>query len=452
MNGHDVSGDVQDCDLLIERCAVLLPDLTVAENHAIAIQGQRIAAIGPMSELRRTFSPRGMLDGTDKLAIPGLIDAHTHTAQHLLRGAVIDERPIVWQRILIPFESKLTDEDIYHSARLACLQMARAGITTFGDAGVLEVEGIIRAANEGGMRATISRFTADEHNGLIPPWYADTTSAVIGKTEALFKQYDGTADGRLHIAFSITGPDNASPALVEGAAAAARRYGTILHIHVGQAETQHCLQRYGLRPVEYLAAYGAVGPNLLAAHAVRLSDREVMMLAERDAKVVHCPEGNLLDLGFPKTPAMLALGIKVGLGTDGAKRSDLDLFYQMRLLKAALTAHAGVPVADAVVLPIHQAFRMPTAGSAAALGLEDAVGTLEAGKKADIVLLRWREPHFFPTQRIFPMVFSVANARDVNDVIIDGRLIVKDRVHQLLDAEEVMAKAGERLSSILARE
>jgi 5-methylthioadenosine/S-adenosylhomocysteine deaminase len=451
MSGVEISGDVKRCDLLVENCAVLLPDFTVAENHAIAIQGQRIAAIGPLSELRRTFSPCGVLDGTDKLAIPGLIDAHTHTAQHLLRGAVIDERPIVWQRILIPFESKLADEDIYHSARLACLQMARAGITTFGDAGVLEVEGIIRAAGESGMRATISRFSADEHNGLIPTWYADTTSAVIGKTEALFKQYDGTAGGRLRIAFSITGPDNASPALVEGAAAAARQHGTILHIHVGQAETQHCIQRYGLRPVEYLAEYGAVGPNLLAAHAVRLSDREVMMLAERDARVVHCPEGNLLDLGFPKTPTMLALGMKVGLGTDGAKRSDLDLFYQMRLLKAALTAYAGVPVADALALPIQQAFRMPTAGSAAALGLEDAVGTLEAGKKADIVLLRWREPHFFPAQRIFPMVFSVANARDVNDVIIDGRLIVKDRIHQLLDAEEVMAKAGERLSSILAR-
>jgi 5-methylthioadenosine/S-adenosylhomocysteine deaminase len=452
MNGHDVSEAIQDCDLLIERCAVLMPDLTVAEQQAIAIQGQRIAAIGPASELRRVFSPRGVLDGTDKLAIPGLIDAHTHTAQHLLRGAVIDERPIIWQRILIPFESKLTDEDIYHSARLACLQMARAGITTFGEAGVLEVEGIIRAAGESGMRATISRFTADEHNGLIPTWYADTTSVVIGKTEALFKEYDGSSDGRLHIAFSITGPDNASPALVVAAAAAARQYGTILHIHVGQAETQHCLQQYGLRPVEYLAEYGAVGPNLLAAHAVRLSDREVMMLAERDARVVHCPEGNLLDLGFPKTSAMLALGIKVGLGTDGAKRSDLDLFYQMRLLKAALSAHAGVPVTDAVVLPIQQAFRMPTAGSAAALGLEDAVGSLEVGKKADIVLLRWREPHFFPAQRSFPMVFSVANARDVNDVIIDGRLIVKDRVHQLLDAEAVMAKAGERLSSILARQ
>ena len=304
-----------------------------------------------------------MLDGTDKLAIPGLIDAHTHTAQHLLRGAVIDERPIVWQRILIPFESKLTDEDIYHSARLACLQMARAGITTFGDAGVLEVEGIIRAAGESGMRATISRFTADEHNGLIPTWYADTTSAVIGKTEALFKQYDGTADGRLRIAFSITGPDNASPALVEGAAAAARQYGTILHIHVGQAETQHCLQRYGLRPVEYLAAYGAVGPNLLAAHAVRLSDREVMMLAERDARVVHCPEGNLLDLGFPKTPAMLALGIKVGLGTDGAKRSDLDLLLPDASAEGGTDRPRRRARRRCGCTTHPQAFRMPTAGA-----------------------------------------------------------------------------------------
>jgi 5-methylthioadenosine/S-adenosylhomocysteine deaminase len=441
----------QSCDLLIDNCAVLLPDLTVVENQAIAIQGQRIEAIGPATEIRRVFAPRLILAGTDKLALPGLIDAHTHTAQQLLRGAVIDERPIIWQRILIPFESKLTEEDIYHSARLACLQMARAGITSFGEAGVLNVEEIIRAASQSGMRASIARFTADEHNSLIPEWYAEPTATVIQKTERLFRSYNGTANDRIHIAFSITGPDNASPALVEQAAAAARQYGSILHIHVGQAETQHCLQRYGLRPVEYLAHYGAVGPNLLAAHAVRLADREVRLLAEQDAKVVHCPEGNLLDLGFPKTPAMLALGIKVGLGTDGAKRSDLDMFYQMRLLKAALTGYYGVPVADAWTLPIQQAFRMPTLGSAAALGLEDQVGTLEAGKKADIVLLGWREPHFYPAQRSFPMIFSVANARDVNDVIIDGQVIVKDRVHQLLDAQEVMAYAQERLAAILAR-
>lgn len=449
---NDQAARPQSCDLLIENCAVLLPDLDVAEAYAIAVQGQTIAAIGPASDLRRAYSPRQALDGTDKLAIPGLIDAHTHTAQQLIRGAVIDERPIVWQRILIPFESQLTEADIYASARLACLQMALAGITTFGDAGVLQVERIIQAAEESGMRATISRFTADEHNGLIPTWYADPTPVAIEKTERLFRQFDGSANGRIHVAFSITGPDNASPALVRDAAAAARQYGSILHIHVGQFETQHCLQRYGVRPVEYLAEHGAVGPNLLAAHAVRLADREVALLAAHDARVVHCPEGNLLDLGFPKTPAMLAQGIRVGLGTDGAKRSDLDMFAQMRLLKAALTAHYGVPIGDGLTLPIQQAFRMPTVGSAAALGLAGDVGALEVGKKADIVLLRWCQPHFFPAQRPFPMLFSVANARDVNDVIIDGRLIVKDRIHQLLDAGEVMVRAEERLRSILARQ
>ena len=151
---------------------------------------------------------------------------------------------------------------------------------------------------------------------------------------------------------------------------------------------------------------------------------------------------------------MLALGIKIGLGTDGAKRSDLDMFYQMRLLKAALTGYYGVPVGEA---PGPYRLKMPSAcrplGKSAAWVWGREVGTLETGKKANVVLLGWPASRTsIPSQRSFPMIFSVANARDAPDVIIDGQLIVKNRVHRLLDAEEVMAKAGERLSSILARE
>jgi len=206
-----------------------------------------------------------------------------------------------------------------------------------------------------------------------------------------------------------------------------------------------------LRPVEYLEKYGALGPNLFGGHAVQLSDREIQLMAEYGAKAVHCPTSNLGSHGFPKTTTMMALGVEVGLGTDGASSTDLDLFGQMRLLKFAINARFGLPAFDPFTLPIKDLFKMATLGGASALGLKHAVGTLEIGKKADIVLIRFDEPHFYPAQKTFPMLVMAASPRDVNDVVIDGRLIVKDRVHQLVDENEVMARANEQMQAILKR-
>ena len=173
-------------------------------------------------------------------------------------------------------------------------------------------------------------------------------------------------------------------------------------------------------------------------------------MAEYGAKAVHCPTSNLGSHGFPKTTTMMALGVEVGLGTDGASSTDLDLFVQMRLL-TGVNARYGLPAFDPFTLPIKDLFKMATLGGASALGLKHVVGTLEVGKKADIVLIRLDEPHFFPAQKTFPMLVMVASPRDVNDVVIDGRLIVKDRAHQLVDEKEVMAKANEQMQAILKR-
>ncbi|MCL4560688.1 MAG: amidohydrolase [Chloroflexi bacterium] len=449
MTGREI---VQPCDLIVDGCMVLLPDLQVVEDHSIAIIGDSIAAIGPRDEIKKAYHPVSVIDGQGKLAMPGFIDAHTHLAQQLLRGGVVDEPPIVWQRILVPFENRLTFDNLYHGARLACVQMAKAGITCFADSGTGDMEPIIRAAIETGMRANIARMSRD-YGSFIPDRFKDTPRVVVRKTEELYKAYHGGANDRIHIAFSATSLQTTSPEFLELVAGAARQYGTILHIHLAEhlKEVEQCLTQFGLRPVEYLAAHGALGPNLLGAHAVQLADREIAMLAEHEAKVVHCPASNLGSHGFPKTPTLLALGVIVGMGTDGASAIDLDMFPLMRLLKSAVNARFGLPTFDPFTLPLTDLYRMPTINSAAALQLQDIAGSLEAGMKADIVLLRWMEPQFYPAQRVFPTLVMVANARDVNDVIIDGQVIVKNRQHQLVDEKEVMRRAREQMDSILKR-
>ncbi len=310
---------------------------------------------------------------------------------------------------------------------------------------------IIQAAVETGMRANIARMSRD-YGTFIPEQFKDSPHIVIQKTEELYKEFHGAANGRIEVAFSATSLQTTSPELLEGVAAAAKQNGTIIHIHLAEhlKEVEQCLTQFGLRPVEYLERHGALGPNLLGAHAVQLSDREICMLAEHDAKPVHCPSSNLGSHGFPKTTTMLTLGIKVGMGTDGASSIDLDLFGQMRLLRFAINARFGLPIFDPMTLPVTTLFKCH-AIRAAALQLEKEVGSLEVGKKADIVLLNWKEVPFYPAQKDFPMLVMVAGPRDVSDVVIDGQLIVKDRVHQLVDEDEVMAKANEQMQAILKK-
>jgi 5-methylthioadenosine/S-adenosylhomocysteine deaminase len=448
MSDRDISAP--KCDLMIDDATVVLPTMEVKDSFNIAVHKGRIVAVGPANELRDSFAPESVLDGSGKIAIPGLIDAHTHLAQQLLRGGVIDEPPIVWQRILVPFENRLSPEDLYVGARLGCVQMAKSGITCFADSGTAEMEPIITAAIETGMRANIARMSRDRGE-FIPERFKDRASVVIRKTEQLHRSFHGAANGRIQVAFSATSLQTASPELLEGVAAAAKRYKTVLHIHLAEhlKEVQQCLTEFGVRPVEYLQRHGALGPNLLGAHSVQLSDREICLLSEHDAKPVHCPASNLRSHGFPKTPTMLALGLRIGMGTDGASATDLDLFALMRLLKLTINARFGLPVFDSTTIPIQTLFEMPTINGAAALQLEDEVGSIEPGKKADIVLLRWNEVQFTPAQRPFPMLVIVACARDVCDTIIDGRVVVKDGKHQLVDEAQVIAKASERMRVLM---
>ncbi|MBC7260387.1 MAG: amidohydrolase family protein, partial [Chloroflexi bacterium] len=332
------------------------------------------------------------------------------------------------------------------------VEMIKAGITTFADAGGTHMHEVARAVEEMGVRACISRSTMDAGD-FVPVNMKDSTAEAVAKTEELYKEWHGRANGRIHIWFALRQVMTSSPALVEAIAGAARQNRTGVHIHLAEhlREVEHCVTNYRKRPAEWLDTLGLLGANVLAAHCVQLTDREVRLLVERQTIPVHCPRSNLHSHGFPKTPLFLTLGSPVGLGSDGASSSAIDLFEAVRLLKSALQARYGLPINDATVLSIENALHMVTQGGARALMLQDRIGTLEVGKKADIVLIDCRGPHMNPTHHLLRTLVMCARPGDVTDVIVDGKLIMCNRIFTLVDEKEIVAKAREHLLAVAHR-
>ncbi|WP_338827512.1 amidohydrolase family protein [Neomoorella thermoacetica] len=440
------------CTLLIKNCTVMLPDCSFMAGASIAINGDRIIELDVTDKVEAAFFAEEVINAEGKLAIPGMVDCHTHTVQQFLRGSVVDEPPIVWIRILVPYEARLNAEDRYHAARLACLQMLKAGITTFADSGTGDMVPVIQAVQEMGLRAAITRMTRDEGD-FIPSVFKSQAEVAVKKNEELYKQFHGSSNGRISIWFSVTSPMTTSPKLARLVAEAAAEYHTGIHIHLAEHldEVKHCLTRYGMRPPMYLDSCGLLGPNVIAAHCVQISDFDIRLLAERKVNVIHCPCANLGNQGFPKLMAERAAGINIGLGNDGAHTANLDLFFQIQLLKYASQAAYGIPVFEPVVLPVTEAFKMATINGAKALMLGEQIGSLEVGKKADVVLVDVNQPHISPNRNLLNTLVMVGSGRDVTDVIIDGQVIMKNREFVSIDEEEVIKSATAQLNDFWNR-
>lgn len=445
--------DTQEtCDLLIKNATVLLPEMTLQADTAIAVDAGRIVDIDESSVLEQHYAAETTLDGSGKVALPGLVDAHTHVCQQLLRGRITDEPPMIWVRFLVPFESQLQPDDVYWSAMLSSVEMIKAGITSFADAGGRHMGEAARAVEEIGLRACIARSTMDAAE-FVPDTMKDSTAEAIARTEMLFDAWHGAGNDRIHIWFALRQVMTSTPELVEGIAASARERATGLHIHLAEhlKEVEHCVVNYGLRPAAWLDSLDFLGPDVLAAHSVVLSDREVQLVTERGTVPVHCPRSNLNSHGFPKTPLFLSLRSPIGLGSDGASGGKIDLFAELRLLKSTIQASRGLPINDATVLPVEDALRMATSGGARALLLDDQIGTLEIGKKADIILVDHTAPHMQPTHHLLRTLVMCATPHDVRDVIVDGAVLMRDRRLTQVDEDEIIRKAAEHMDAIAER-
>lgn len=444
----------QACALLIKNCTLIQPNFTILSDAAIAIDDTRIVEIGSNELLQQKYEAGDTIDGNGKLAMPGMYDCHTHTPQQLLKGGTADEPPIVWRRILLPYEANMNEEDQYHAARLYCLQSLKAGVTMFAESGsMMKMLGAVRAAQETGIRAAIARAGRSMDKALPENMCEGDPYKNLDDMIDLYETYHGSADGRIHIWFSLSSPMTTEPELAKIVAQAAKKYDTHIHCHLCEhpAEVQYCLEHFKVRPPQYFDDCGVLGPNLIAAHCIRTTDFDIRLMAERGIHVIHCPTSNLSSQGIPKLLAERAAGLNIALGNDGAAGAKQDIFFQMQLLKYVTQVVQGTPDFEPVVLPMKEAFEMMTRNGARALGVEEDLGTLEAGKKADMILMHIHEANYLPSRNLLNTFMMVAGAQDVSDVVIDGEIIMKNRCFVKINEEEILRSGIEQSKKLLAR-
>ena len=435
-------------DLMVKTVRLLDPSFRVLDDMDIAVRDGRIAAIG--KDLPGTADE--ILPGKGLLAMPGLVDAHHHNAQQLLRARPIDEYPMIWTRFLVPFESSMTEEDMTVSSQLSALEMIKSGTTAFADAGGPHMESTAKVTVESGMRGVIARSTMDM-GGNIPDSMKCSAEENIRRTRELYDVWNGAGDGRVRIWFGIRQVMTCSEKLLRLTAEAAAGLHTGMHAHLCEHkdEVSFCLTNYRMRPAAWLKETGCLGPNLLTAHNVVLSEDDITLLAEHHVGAVHCPRSNLTNHGFPKTPRMLEQGLSIGLGSDGAATSSLSLWDEVKVLRNGIIGYWGLPIFDPVVLPIASLLRMMSQGGADAIMQGDDLGSLETGKLADIIFIDIDQPHIMPTHNLPATLVEAVNAGDVRHSVINGKLVMKDRKVLTMDEEKILYEAARTMQDLSRR-
>lgn len=424
---------MQKCDLLIKGADVLINSSELRENVDIAIADGRILAVD--ADLAQAYEADEVLDGRYKLFMPGLVDSHMHTGQQLLKGLVLDAKPIIWTRVMLPFESTLTPEKMRLSAQAAALEMIKSGTAGFIDAGSYFMEDAAAVYETSGLRGALSYSTMDEEG--LPESIAMDANEAVRRTDSLFDAFHGK--GNLKVYYSLRALNSCSNRLVELEAEHARDRNTMLQAHMNEymGEVNGILEREGMRPYEYLEKMQVLGGNFLGAHSLILTDREKELVRDRGVKVCHCPFSNC-GKAVPDTPQLLEMGIPVGLGTDGAAHGGLSLWNEMKIFRSVMNIIHGVPNRNPKVMPAKTILHMALEGGAAALGEEGQLGRVEAGYKADLIGIDMNQPHLCPTGDKIHTLLECVNAGDVSDMVVGGRVLMKNRTVLTLDEERIL--------------
>lgn len=425
------------CDLLLTNARYLSPDMTVVSGKAIAVKDGRVLDI--VDQDACAYQAETVLSGSHLLWMPGLVDGHLHTSQQLLRGRLLDEKPVIWKRVNVPFESRLDEESSRLSACLAAMEMISCGTTGFVDAGGKYPEIYAEVYQEAGLRGRLSVMTND--NPFCPESLrAPSVPAAVERLRAM----KGALSGLLKPIYSVTTPTAVSEELLRAVLEAAAADGVPVETHMNEyaSEVTDFIERYGKRPFVWLEEEGLLQAPMTAPHCIFLSQEEIEIMARRQVRVAHCPFSNC-GKGVPPTPQLLAAGVPVGLGTDGSAHGGLDLFREMRLFRGVMNVTRGVGTADSSIMPAETLLAMATRGGGAAL-MEPGLGVIEKGAPADLIALDTDAPHLWPTQNLVHTLVESASGADVRHSIVNGRLLMRDRELLTIDRERVRREA-ERL-------
>jgi cytosine/adenosine deaminase-related metal-dependent hydrolase len=418
----------------------------------VSIRDGRIAALGPDAADSRAHDT--VIDAHGAWVLPGFIQTHVHLCQTLFRGYADDLPLMEWlRRCVWPMEAAHTATSLRAAARLGITELLTSGTTTvLTMETVHDTDVVFEAAAESGIRATIGKCMMDLDAGDdVPKRLQETTAASLDESVAIGKRWDGAGQGRLRAAFAPRFAVSCTRELLEAVGSLSAASRTLVHTHASESRDEIAIVKQlsgGLSNVEYLASLNLASPRLCAAHCVWSDDREQGLLAEHGVKVMHCPSSNLkLGSGIAPVTGMRARGITVSLGADGAAcNNHLDMFTEMRLA-ALLQAVQRGPGA----LPARDALWMATRAGALTLGLEDEIGSIEAGKRADLILIDRDGPHLVPGPDPYSTIVYAARATDVRTTIVDGQLLVDARTPVRMDRAEIAAEARAAARDLAAR-
>jgi 5-methylthioadenosine/S-adenosylhomocysteine deaminase len=415
----------------------------------VSIRDGRIAAIGADA----SPAPHDtVIDAHGGWVLPGFVQTHVHLCQTLFRGYADDLTLMDWVRTRVwPMEAAHTPSTLRAAARLGIAELLASGTTTvLTMETVHETDVVFEAAAEAGIRATIGKCMMDSGDD-VPARLRERTNASIDESVALGKRWHGAEQGRLRAAFAPRFAVSCSPALLEAVASLSTANQTLVHTHASESRDELAIvQRLsgGLSNIEYLASLRLASPRLCCAHCVWVDEREQAMLAEHGVNVLHCPSSNLkLGSGIAPVAAMRKRGITVSLGADGAAcNNHLDMFTEMRLatlLQAATSRPGALTARDALV--------MATRAGARTLGLDGAIGSIEPGKRADLIVIDADRPHLVPGPDPYSTIVYAARAADVRTTIVDGEVLVHDGRTVRTDAAAITAEARAAARELVTR-
>lgn len=419
--------------IVLKNILAVLPkdDRDVICETDIYIEGDRIAAIGDRPE---RFSEDKVIEGKDRLAIPGLVNCHTHSYMSFMRNVADDLSFMDWLFGTIdPIEQQMTDEDTYWGACLAIIEMMKSGTTCFNDM-QMNIHQTTRAVKESGMRAVICR-------GLVG---SGNDEAGQMRLRQAYEERDAAADcDRLTFMLGPHAPYTCDDGFMRIVSEEAKKNNMRIHVHLSESESEieQIREKYHCTPIEMAEKNGLFDVPAIAAHCVQITESDMDILKEKNVSVVTNPASNMkLGNGFAPVPKMLEKGINVCIGTDGAaSNNSLNLFHEMSLLALI---HKGVARTPQCISAA-QTLRIATINGAKALGLEKEIGSLEAGKKADIAILNLNTPSLTPRNNLIAGLSYSANGSEVETVIIDGKITMEDRKILTMDEELVYKKINE---------
>lgn len=436
MGNVDFTSKGFKADTIIYDAYVVTMDagFRMIESGAVVIKDGAIEAVGETREVLKEWSAPRLIDGAKKLLLPGLINVHTHSPMTIFRGFADDMPLKEWlYDHIFPLEARFTNvQNVRLGTRLAIAEMLKSGTTTFNDM-YYHIDEMAAVVEKSGMRAVLSESLID-----FPAPNSPTPEDSLRFSEKMIQAHQGHP--LITIGMAVHSIYSADPTVYRKAKDIADKYGLPLNTHLAETrwEFDLIMEKYGLTPAGFLENMGVMGENMIVAHAVHLTDADMELLAKRGVGVAHNPQCNMkLANGVAPIPQLLDLGVKVGIGTDGvASNNDLDLFDEMRTCALSHKLSQN----DPAVMDARSVLEAATIGGARLLGMESKIGSIEPGKRADMIMIDLNQPHAHPMYNVYSLVIYSLKGSDVDTVIVDGKVLMAGKNLLSVDEDDLFSQ------------